>query len=273
MGFGKYQEDIVSRYISDNNLYGRKNTSPPKPQDNQLTSTQLHKPNKDNKMSTLKQFASITPRPLPVIVLADTSGSMDEEGKIDVLNAALKDMLAAFAKESRLRAEIQFALITFGGDAEMQIPMTAVQNMQSINQLTANGGTPMGEALKITRELLEDKEIVPSRAYKPVIILLSDGMPTDDWSESFDEFCKSERAQKATRLAMAIGSDADEELLKKFANDKEAPLFHAHNARDIHRFFRAVTMSVTTRSASQNPNEATAFVVPPEDEDDLDLDF
>ena len=72
---------------------------------------------------------------------------------------------------------------------------------------------------------------------------------------------------------MAIGSDADEAMLKDFANDAEAPIFKAHNARDIHRFFRAVTMSVTTRTASQNPDISTAFVVPPPDDDALDLDF
>lgn len=55
-------------------------------------------------------------------------------------------------------------------------------------------------------------------------------------------------------------------------NDAEAPIFKAHNARDIHRFFRAVTRSVTNRTASQNPDISTAFVVPPDD-DALDLDF
>lgn len=73
---------------------------------------------------------------------------------------------------------------------------------------------------------------------------------------------------------MAIGPDADEAMLSKFANDLEAPLFHAHNARDIHRFFRAVTMSISERSASQNPDESGTFLVPPlSEEDDLDLDF
>ena len=120
---------------------------------------------------------------------------------------------------------------------------------------------------------LEDKDRIPSRAYRPVLILLSDGQPTDDWEAPFKALCDSERAQKATRLAMAIGPDADEAMLKDFANDAEAPIFKAHNARDIHRFFRAVTMSVTTRTASQNPDISTAFVVPPPDDDALDLDF
>ncbi len=41
----------------------------------------------------MQQFAAATARPLPVIILADISGSMSVDGKIDALNAALKDML------------------------------------------------------------------------------------------------------------------------------------------------------------------------------------
>ena len=130
----------------------------------------------------------------------------------------------------------------------------------------------MGEAFTLVHGWLEDKNLIPSRAYRPVIILISDGQPTDDWEVSFKQLCASDRAQKATRLAMAIGADADEIMLKQFINDKEAPLFYAHNARDIHRFFRAVTMSISTRSNSQNPNQVLpiALSVPT---DDLDLDF
>lgn len=198
-----------------------------------------------------------------MIVLADTSGSMGENGKIEALNAAMKEMVSTFAQESRLRAEIQVGLITFGGKAQMHLPLVAAHGVTGVSEFQAAGATPMGAAFDLARQLLEDKDRIPSRAYRPVLILLSDGQPTDDWEGPFKALRDSERAQKATRLAMAIGPDADEAMLKDFANDAEAPIFKAHNARDIHRFFRAVTMSVTTRTASQNPDVSTAFVVPP----------
>lgn len=65
-------------------------------------------------MSELKKFQVQTARPLPVIVLADTSGSMSVDGKIEALNRGLKDMVASFASESRLRAELQVSVIAFG---------------------------------------------------------------------------------------------------------------------------------------------------------------
>jgi uncharacterized protein YegL len=237
-----------------------------RPTDNQIAQRKL-------KMTSLKKFAVSAPRPFPVIVLADTSGSMAENGKIDALNASLKSMVETFAKESRLRAEIQVGLIIFGGKAQMQLPLVAAHSVTGLTELLAEGATPMGAAFDLARQLLEDKHSIPSRSYRPVLILLSDGQPTDEWEAPFKALCESERAQKATRIAMAIGADADEDMLRDFANDNEAPIFKAHNARDIHRFFRAVTMSVTTRSASHNPDAAGGFVVPPPDDDGLDLDF
>ena len=72
---------------------------------------------------------------------------------------------------------------------------------------------------------------------------------------------------------MGIGSDAELCLLGDFANDLEAPVFKAENARDIHRFFKAVTMSVTTRSRSTTPNQATPLELPPVSEKESDDEF
>jgi uncharacterized protein YegL len=271
MGFAKYQEDIVSRFVGDAAVKATKKTAAP-PNSSGSTKTNQNE-QRTKKMSSLKKYAVSSPRPLPVIILADSSGSMAENGKIEALNAAMKDMLSTFAKESRIRAEIQVGLINFGGKAEMHLPLVAAQSVSGLIELKADGVTPMGAAFELARQLLEDKDRIPSRSYRPILILISDGQPTDDWEVPFKSLCSSERAQKATRIAMAIGPDADEAMLKEFANDAEAPIFKAHNARDIHRFFRAVTMSVTVRTASQNPDQTSTFVVPPPDDDSLDLDF
>lgn len=219
-------------------------------------------------------FAAPQPRPLPVIVLADVSGSMAENQKIEALNQALQAMIDSFAKESRLRAEIQVGLITFGIDgAKEHLPVVAAHRIESMEALRASGPTPMGKAFTLACQWLEDKAQVPSRAYRPVLVLVSDGAPTDDWERPLSALKGSERAQKATRFAMAIGADADTDMLAQFANDREAPVFQADGARDIVRFFRAVTMSVVARSTSTTPDQTQALKLVPETlDDDLNLD-
>jgi len=220
-------------------------------------------------MTQLTKFVINSARPLPVIILADVSGSMATNGKIDILNEAVREMLATFAEEEDTRAEIHVAVITFGGDgARLHKPLKPAPELKR-EGMAAAGRTPMGEAFELAQQLVEDKDIIPGRAYRPTIVLVSDGVPTDDWKSPLESLLGSERASKASRFAMAIGEDADKETLKAFLADDEAQVFEAHEAREIKKFFRWVTMSVTIRSRSANPN--SVVVVKPTDLDEFDF--
>lgn len=54
----------------------------------------------------LRGFTAPLARALPVLILADVSGSMGDDGKIDALNSAVSEMLAAFGREDDRRTEI-----------------------------------------------------------------------------------------------------------------------------------------------------------------------
>lgn len=208
-------------------------------------------------------------RPLPVIVLADVSGSMSANGKIDALNDAVSEMIATFAEEDDSRAEIHVSVIAFGrGEASVHKPLRPAGETQW-EPMEASGRTPMGEAFDLARTMVEDRNTIPSRAYRPTLVLVSDGVPTDDWRGPLEEFLQSERASKATRFAMGIGADADHDTLTAFLANDEGRVFEAHEAREIKNFFRWVTMSVTTRSRSANPN--SVVMVEPTDLDDFDF--
>ena len=220
-------------------------------------------------MSKLKEFTMASARPLPVIVLADVSGSMSANGKIDALNEAVSEMIATFAEEDDTRAEVHVSVIAFGGGgASIHKPLRPARDTQW-EPMSASGRTPMGEAFDFARVMVEDRETVPSRAYRPTLVLVSDGVPTDDWRTPLATLLKSERASKATRFAMGVGADADRETLTAFLANDDGRVFEAHEARDIKNFFRWVTMSVTTRSRSANPN--SVVIVEPTDLDGFDF--
>lgn len=217
-------------------------------------------------MSRLKEFTTQSARPLPVILLADVSGSMGVDGKIQSLNHAVREMLEAFQDESDLRAEIHVSVITFGGQASVHLPLGSARDA-SWADLGAMGGTPMGAAFDIARNIVEDRAAVPSRAYRPTLVLVSDGQPTDAWQAPLQALLGSERGGKAFRMALAIGADADHAVLQAFLADPEARVYRADEARQIRQFFQLVTMSVSARSRSANPNSAP--VSPPNDGWDL----
>ncbi|MEC4815060.1 MAG: VWA domain-containing protein [Scytonema sp. PMC 1069.18] len=213
-------------------------------------------------MSRFNQFTVSAARRMPVIILADVSGSMSVDGKIETLNRALSEMIASFAEEEDVRAEIYVAVITFGkGGATIHQSLTAASQIQWTD-MEAIGSTPMAAAFELAANVIEDRNQIASRDYYPTIVLVSDGQPTDErghltdnWKQPLQQLLNSSRASKALRLSMAIGADADYEVLKEFlqGQPQDIPVFRADEAAQIQQFFRWVTMTVTNRSKSTTP--------------------
>ena len=224
-------------------------------------------------MENLNDLIIQKARPLPVIILADISGSMASDNKIGILNNAMREMIDSLKDENTLRAEIYFSVITFGGEVKAHINFTKASEINWVD-LTASGSTPMGKAFEVTKILLENKTILPSRSYAPSLVLLSDGIPTDDWEGKLNQLLSSPRASKAFRIAMSIGAgQAGKNVLKQFLGDSELDVFEASQARDIKKFFRFVTMSVSQRAKSVNPNQPVSISFDDADENIDDFEF
>jgi len=191
---------------------------------------------------------------LPVILMLDVSGSMTGM-PISTLNESVKKMLESFSKDDSANAEIQVALVTFGGNAEIKLPLTNSSDVQWTD-MVASGGTPLGSAISIVEKLVEDKEQIPSNAYRPTIVLVSDGVPTDNWRSNFDAALNASRFSKCHRLALGINmteGDAAYQMLQDFVSEGEKVFLG--DASEIVKFFKYVTMSVATRTKSVNPNQ------------------
>jgi len=198
------------------------------------------------------------PKSIPVILLLDTSTSMMGE-KIDSLNKAVKIMINEFKKAETKETFIKVAIITFGeGGVKLHTPLTEASKVQ-FRPLSTGGSTPMGEALKMAKDMIEDKSIISSRDYRPAVVLVSDGEPNDEWEEPMERFIKEGRSQKCDRMAMAIGDDANQDILNRFIQGCENPLFFAKDAADIINSFKKITMSVTFRSSSINKNQPVSI--------------
>ena len=194
---------------------------------------------------------------LPVVLLLDVSGSMSGE-KIDTLYDSVIDMVNSFVSASVKETIIDVAIITFGESVELHTPYTAVADLQKqgIPKFLANGMTPMGTALKMAKDMIDDKGVTPSNIYRPAVLLVSDGQPNDSWERPLDNFIKDGRSAKCQRFAIAIGNDADKSVLTRFAGDVNNVLF-AEDVADIADRFQKFTMSVSTRAASKTPNVVT----------------
>jgi uncharacterized protein YegL len=216
----------------------------------------------------LEEYTLPDARPLPVFLLLDASGSMAENGKIEALNGAVADMLTSFTKEENLRTALNLGVIAFGGTVRTHLNFMPVAKAAAAwRPLKAGGGTPMGELFRSFLPVLEDRSVIPSRSYRPTLILVSDGQATDEWEPPLRAMFDSTRASKAIRLAMGIGADADSSMLARFVNNPAISVFSAANAREIAKFFRWATMSVVARTRSTTPDKVTP--VPIDDDDSI----
>lgn len=217
-------------------------------------------------MSQSPRFVAAKQRPLPVIIIADVSGSMNEDGKIDVLNDSIAEMYRAFATEDHGRGVIHTAVVAFGGDGAYEHQKLTPATKAQWADMRADGPTPFGAALTLVGQMLSDETVVPERAFNPALIVVSDGMPTDEWEEPLDELLTMPRGRSALRLAVGVGAGMTDQayaVLRRFIADESLDVFEARDVDRIASFFRWVTVQVTHRVNSARPNEVT--VIPPDE--------
>ena len=110
----------------------------------------------------------------------------------------------------------------------------------------------MGEAMTLLADVLRTPPM-EQRALPPVLVLISDGAPTDDYYTGLKTLFKEPWARKAVRLAIAIGHDADLDELQRFIGPEEStnlrPL-QANNARTLARYIKWATTDVVGAASS-----------------------
>jgi uncharacterized protein YegL len=81
-----------------------------------------------------------------------------------------------------------------------------------------------------------------------VLVLISDGQPTDDFETGLALLMRQPWAQKAVRLAIALGHDADLEVLQQFIGPE--PRGHDRSPRRPLQASNATTLAQYIRWAS-----------------------
>lgn len=93
------------------------------------------------------------------------------------------------------------------------------------------------------------------RALPPVIVLLSDGQPTDDYKKSLDKLLHLPWGKKAVRIAISIGQDADDDVLQQFTGNRELVL-QANNPQALVKMIKWASTAASLVSApASRPKE------------------
>ena len=199
-------------------------------------------------------------RPLHFIWLCDCSGSMQADGKIQSLNNAIKEAIPHMQKaaDENPNAQVFVRVVRFSDGAQWHVAQATPVGDFRWSDLTAGGMTDMGKAIGMVAEQLRIPPMT-DRALPPVLVLVSDGQPTDDFRGAMRDLLDVPWGKRAVRIAIAIGEDADHEALKAFIANLEIPVLQANNSESLVNYIRwASTVVLKAASAPASQLKAAA---------------
>lgn len=193
----------------------------------------------------------ITARPLHFIWIADCSDSMRIGGKIQALNTAIREAIPHMRRVAKdnPNAQVLVRAVRFSDGAYWHIAQPVPVEQFEWVDLQAKGVTDMGKALKLVAEQLEMPPM-PERALPPVLVLISDGQPTDDFAAGLNALLDLPWGKKAVRIAIAIGGDANLEVLQRFINNSELKPLRANNPEALTTHIRWASTAVLKSASS-----------------------
>jgi len=200
---------------------------------------------------------------------------MSINGKIQELNYAVREAIPEMQRvaHENATAQLMVRVITFSDGAQWHVHTpTPIEDFEW-SDVTTNSVTDLGAALRLVAGELETPPM-PERALKPVLALVSDGQPTDDWRTGLQAVDSTPWGKRAVRVAIAVGQDADIPVLKEFlANPEQEPL-RAHNPTQLAGAIRwastvAVRVASTPRGGADTAALSPAPASPADDSADI----
>ncbi len=204
----------------------------------------------------------------PLVLVLDCSGSMLDDNKIGLLNDGLKTLEKELKSDPIAARCGRVLVISFGGDNDVELMGDWTDAMDfTPPDLKAGGMTPMGAAMRCALDEIESQKSQMRSAgvsYKrPIIMLLSDGEPTDEWQQVAAD-CKSAEAQhKVNIMAIGVGDQANRDILGAFSN-KGALNMKGLRFKELFiwlsRSIQAVSRAATGGTVQLNPVDSWAQI-------------
>lgn len=204
---------------------------------------------------------SIPRRKMTLFFVIDTSGSM-LGSKIGSVNDAIENVLPMIGEISHENpdAEINVAALEFSTGTRWLYDEPKEAKEFIWQKVEADGLTSLGEACEeLNKKLSRNGGFMssPSGCFAPAIILLSDGGPTDNFESGLKSLQGNSWYKNAIKIAIAIGDDADKNVLKQFTGSSEA-VITVHNIDALKKMIRIIAItSSQIGSKSTSATDAT----------------
>ncbi|HEY3811447.1 MAG TPA: VWA domain-containing protein [Acidimicrobiales bacterium] len=207
----------------------------------------------------------------PFYLCLDVSASM-AGAPIESVNHQLPLLRASIGEDPAIAEVIRFGVVTFSDVAHTLLPLCDLSLVEAVPEVTAQGRTSYAAAFDHLRQVIEH-DYHASRAggdrwYRPAVIFISDGRPTDDserWRSAHQRLTDPAWKRHPNILAFGFG-DADPAVLAAVSESKPNRAFiaveGAEPSRVVPELMSGLIQSIVSSSASVYTGEAQ--LVPPE---------
>ena len=201
----------------------------------------------------------------PVVLLLDCSSSM-AGSPITELEAAVGQFYREMASDPIASMSVEIGVVTFGDSIKKLRDFEAVADTlaKPLPHLVASGNTPMGAAIRLAVDEVKQRRAFYKcqgfSAYKPWIVLMTDGQPNDDWQNPAMTARGMADRGELTFIGVGIGTSVDMTTLSQIVPPD--PGAHRLAGLKFQNFFRWLADSlrlVSTGSTVQQramPNPA-----------------
>jgi len=165
----------------------------------------------------------IVKREMVLFFIIDKSGSMTGD-KIGAVNTAIREVIPELKGIGGADVDLKIAALMFSSTCDwMHTEPVPVENF-TWNNIKASGVTALGTACSELNDKMSHAKFLsrPSGSVAPAIFLMSDGQPTDDFKGGLEKLKNNNWFRYAIKVAVAIGQDADADVLAEFTGNREA---------------------------------------------------
>ena len=187
----------------------------------------------------------VSRKSLVIFFMIDTSGSM-KGTKIGELNTIMEELIPEIRRVGEADTEVKVAVLTFSTDVKWMYPEPIPIEEFEWVRLNASGVTSMGAAFKELSSRMSRNSFLnsPSLSFAPVIFLMTDGYPSDDYEEGLKALSVNSWYKFGLKAALGIGNEANDEMLAEFTGSSDT-VVHAYSGNQLAQMIKIVAVTAS----------------------------
>lgn len=185
----------------------------------------------------------VSKKSLVIFFLIDTSGSMKGK-KMGELNTVMEELIPEIRRVGEADTDVKVAVLTFSTSVRWMYSTPISIEEFEWARLRADGVTSMGEAFRELSVRMSRNSFLssPSLSFAPVIFLMTDGYPSDDYKSGLKALQGNSWYKFGLKAALGIGNEANDDMLAEFTGSKDT-VVHAYTGSQLAQMIRIIAVT------------------------------